>query len=89
MMKLSKKQIIAIILLIILVLVTMTGCGNYQGLDFDYEYDKAICKIGNEVKDITLKSWTDYEGEQLQLKDNEGNIYLVSSINCTLIKENK
>lgn len=88
-MKLSKKQIIAIILLIILVLATMTGCGNYQGLDFEYTYDKAICKIGDEFKEITIANWTDYEGEQLQLKDNEGNVYLVSSINCTLIKENR
>lgn len=86
-MKLSKKQIIAIILLIILVLATMTGCGN-EGI-FDNEYDKAICKIGNEVKEINLKSWTISNGEQLKLKDNEGNIYLVSSFNCTLIKENK
>ena len=88
-MKLNKKQKIVIILLIILVLITMTGCGNKQIFDFDYEYDKAICKIGNEVKEITIKSWTDYDGEQLQLKDKKGNVYLVNSVNCTLIKENK
>lgn len=86
-MKLSKKQIIAIILLIILVLATMTGCGNEE--IFHREYNKAICKIGNEAKEINLKSWTISNREQLILKDNEGNIYLVSSINCTLIKENK
>ena len=61
----------------------LTGC-NKQIVDFDYTYHTAICNIGGEYKEIKLAKWADYEGEQLQLKDYEGNIYLVSSINCTL-----
>ena len=56
-------------------------------MDLNYTFDKAICKIGDETKEIEIKKWTDYDGEQLQITDEDGNIYLVSSINCTLIKE--
>lgn len=75
---------IGLIILLILGILTLTGC-NKQIFDFDYTYTTAICNIGGEYKEIKLKSWTDYEGEQLQIKDYEGNTYLVSSINCTLI----
>ena len=64
-----------------------TGCSNKQLIDLDYSFDKAICVIGDETKEIKLRSWKDYDGEQLQLIDKDGNKYLVSSINCTLIKE--
>ena len=74
------------IILLIVITLFLTGC-NKQIVDFNYSYNKAICKIGDEVKKIKLKSWKDYNGEQLQLKDYEGNTYLVSSINCTLIGE--
>ena len=79
---LIKKIILAIVSVIALFIVT--GC-NKQVLDFDYTYHTAICNIGGEYKEIKLKSWTDYDGEQLQLKDYNGNTYLVSSFNCTLI----
>ena len=73
-----------IISLLGLGLLGLTGC-NKQIFDFDYTYHTAICNIGGEYKEIKLAKWKDYDGEQLQLKDYEGNSYLVSSINCTLI----
>ena len=39
------------------------------------------------VKEVKIKSWTDYEGEQLQIPNTEGKTWLVSSINCHLINE--
>lgn len=81
---LIKTMIIAILIMIILVMTT--GC-NKQVLDLDYNYDKAICKIGNELKEIEIKKWIDYDGEQLQIKSKDGKTYLVSSFNCTLVKE--
>ena len=84
----NKKFIQLLTMAVILFLLLFcTGCGNKQHFDFDYTFDKAICNIGGEYKEFKLASWTDYEGEQLQLMDKEGNKYLVSSINCTLIKE--
>jgi radical SAM superfamily enzyme with C-terminal helix-hairpin-helix motif len=84
----NKKTItiITIIAAAILIIFGLTGC-NYQMVDLNYSYDKAICKIGNETKEIEIRKWTDYDGEQLQIIDKEGNVYLVSSLNCTLIKE--
>lgn len=85
--KMKKKIIrIAILLITFFMLMFTVGCGNKQILDFDYTYHTAICSVGGEYQEIKLKSWTDYDdGEQLQLKDYNGNVYLVSSINCTLI----
>ena len=79
-------QWIATMLIIIFILLFMTGC-NKQVVDFDYSFDRAICKMGDKVVDFELKSWKDYDGEQLQLTDKNGKKYLVSSFNCTLIKE--
>lgn len=77
---------VQILLALVLILLFGTGC-NKQVVDLDYRFDKAICNIGGETKEIKLRSWKDYDGEQLQLIDKEGNKYLVSSFNCTLIKE--
>lgn len=79
------KKILAI-LGIILGTLCLTGC-NYQMLDFNYTFDKAICNIGGEYQTIEINSWTDYEGEQIQIIDKTGKVYLVSSFNCTLIDE--
>lgn len=74
------------ILIISVMILLLTGC-NKQVMDLNYSYDKAICKIGEEYKEIKIKKWKDYEGEQLQIVDKEDNVYLVSSLNCTLVKE--
>ena len=75
-----------LVLALLFIILFMTGC-NRQVVDFDYRFDKAICNIGGEFKEIKLRTWKDYDGEQLQLTDKQGNKYLVSSFNCTLIKE--
>lgn len=77
---------VGFILALLFIMLFMTGC-NKQVVDFDYSFDKAICNIGGETKEFELKTWKDYEGEQLQLVDKKGNKYLVSSFNCTLVKE--
>lgn len=79
-------RMIMFAIIIVFIFLFLTGC-NKQIVDFDYTFDKAICVIGNETKEIELASWKDYDGEQLQLIDTDGNKYLVSSFNCTLIKE--
>ena len=61
-----------------------TGC-NYQIIDLDYEYNYAVIKLQNgEVVEGKVTSWTDYEGEQLQVKIG-GKTYLTNSYNCTLM----
>lgn len=85
-MKLSMVQIIGIVTLIALVLLVLTGC-NKQVIDLDYTYDRAICKVGSEYITIDIDKWNDYDGEQIQIKAKDGYTYLVSSINCTLIRD--
>lgn len=77
-----------IIIATILILLGLTGC-NKQIIDLKYTYNKAICNIGGTYKEIEIKKWNDYEGEQLQIIDKDNNVYLVSSFNCTLINEEK
>lgn len=83
----NKKFIAVITILIVLAVLCLTGC-NQQVIDLNYTYDKAICNINGTYQEIEIKKWNDYEGEQLQIIDKEGNVYLSSSYNCTLIKEN-
>ncbi len=76
------RKIISLFILVF-TLVTLTGCGNYMLLDTTYKYDKV--HIHNEDKCFEVKSWTDYEGEQIQVELADGTVILLSSINCTLV----
>lgn len=89
----KNKNIIKIIVIITIAiayifgLFALTGCGNHDMLDTEYTFHKAICNIGGEYKEIKIKQWRDYEGEQIQIIAKDGKTYLVSSFNCTLIKD--
>lgn len=83
-----RKRILGLILGCSFV-AALTGCGNYELIDTMYEYDKAIISIPDgTVVECEIKKWTDYEGEQVQIYDTQGNVYLVSSYNCVLMREN-
>ena len=74
------------LIVIILITVALTGC-NKQVIDLNYRFDRAIIQLPNgEVVEGKLNSWRDYEGEQLQV-NIDGTMYLVSSYNCVLIRE--
>lgn len=77
-----------LLLLAVFVAMSMSAC-NYQVMDLQYSFSKAIVKMPDDtVKEIDIKCWTDYEdGEQLQITDKDGTVYLVSSFNCVLIDE--
>lgn len=82
----KNKKFITLIAISIIWLLCLTGC-NKQVIDMNYSFNKAICNIGGTMKEIKIKKWNDYDGEQLQIIDKDDNVYLVSNINCTLIKE--
>ena len=64
----------------------LAGC-NYKAVDFNYEYDTAIIQLADgNVITVPVKSWTDYDGEQLQIEAEDGTIYLTNSFRCDLIK---
>lgn len=82
------KLILWIIVIIVAlgIVCSLTGC-NRQMIDLDYTFNYAIINLGGEYKEIEIRSWKDYDGEQLQIKDKDGNVYLTNSYNCTLIKK--
>lgn len=76
------------ILLIVTLLSVLVGCGNYDTFDTVYEYDRAIIQLANgEVIEVEIASWSDYEGEQIQITTPDGTVYLTSSLRCDLIKD--
>lgn len=74
---------IAFILVIIAIVCMFTAC-NYQFFDFNYNFTHAYVKIGDVWTNVEIKTWTDYEGEQLQLTLADGTVLVVSSVNCIL-----
>ena len=70
----------------ILITAALTGC-NKQIVDLNYTYNYAVIQLPNgEVVEGEIQTWTDYEGEQLQVKI-DGVVYLCSSYNCVLMKK--
>lgn len=82
-----RKKIVAGICAV-LMCVSLCSCGNKDLWDTNYTYDTAIISWPDgTVKTVEIKQWKDYDGEQLQIIAKDGTIYLVSSYNCVLIKE--
>lgn len=77
------KKFVALIAALILSVMCFVGC-NQQVFDFNYEFKRAYVKVGNEWKDVEIKTWLDYDGEQLQLTLKDGTVLVVSSVNCIL-----
>lgn len=88
---------------IILIILALVGCvylgfrhlsnvvfkGNKQVLDTNFNFNKCITYLGNEKIEIDVDKWNDYEGEQIQVADKNGNVYLLSSFNTMLVKESE
>ena len=82
-----KKKLLAV-LLTTAFMSSVAGCGNRDWFDTNFTYNKAIIDLqdGTSIT-VDVKQWRDYEGEQLQIISRDGKTYLVSTFNCTLIKE--
>ena len=61
----------------------MAGC-NHQMFDFNYEFSNAYVKVGEEWIDLEIKTWMDYDGEQIQITLKDDTVMVVSSVNCIL-----
>ena len=65
----------------------LCGCGNLDMLDMNYTFDTAVIRWPDgTVKEIKIKQWCDYEGEQIQIIGKDGKTYLVSMNNAVLIR---
>lgn len=76
-----KKILLAILML--LTTICLTGC-NKMILDIDYKFEK--CHFHDKDICLNIKSWNDYDGEQIQIKLEDGTVILTSSYNAMLIK---
>ena len=87
MSKPSFKIITLIVIIIIGVILTLcTGC-NKQIFDKSYTFNKIVCNYDGDKFELDIKSWTDYEGEQIQIKSKDGNTYLLSANKCYMMGE--
>ena len=80
-----KKRIIITIAALCGCATMLTGC-NYDLIDTNYSYDKAVINLGDKTITVSVDKWTDYEGEQLQIITKDGTVILTSSYNCILLK---
>lgn len=79
------KKFIASVVVGIGLLVSLTAC-NKQVIDLTYSYSWAQIKMPDgSIVEGKVDSWTDYEGEQVQVTI-DGTTYLVSSINLVMKK---
>lgn len=76
----NKKVIIGLIAFVVL---CSTGC-NRQVIDTNYKYKNAVCNYDDIKLYLKVKSWKDYDGEQIQITTDDGVVYLVSTNKCFL-----
>ena len=65
---------------------------NKDMWDTNYTFDAAICHSDfdgdgvGEWKTFEINNWTDYsDGDSIQIKTKDGDVYLFHASNCTLI----
>ena len=65
---------------------------NKDMWDTNYTFDAAICYSDfdgdgvGEWKTFEINKWTDYsDGDSIQIKTKDGDVYLFHASNCTLI----
>ena len=88
------KKLIFVLCLIFVVCLCLTcllACNgndkvgfNQQIFDLNYKFDRAYMKVGDTWKDVAIKSWKDYDGEQIQVTLEDGTVILTNSYNCIL-----
>lgn len=81
------KKILAVLVLVVL-MVALTGCGNRDMFDTVYTYNEAVLSMADgTIVRGKVENWRDYEdGEQIQVRI-DGVVYLVNSVNITLINK--
>ena len=76
-------MIFGIITTIIVIALFLTGC-NRQVFDTKRTFKTAICRYDGVSFNLKIKKWRDYEGEQIQIIDETGYTYLISTNKCFL-----
>lgn len=87
------KKLITLILvatMLISCMLIFSSCGNKMMFDTTYKFKYAYVVWPDGTADcLELDGWMDYDGEQIQIKTTDGNVYLFSSYNCVLATDKK
>ena len=67
--------------------ILLSWCGNQSFWDTKYTFNKAIIFGENTATIVEVDKWNDYEGEQIQIKTNDGAYILTSAYDTKLIDE--
>ncbi len=88
-MKFSKILIpIVIIAIMAVVFFGFNFLSNRQVFDTTYSFNYAYVQWPDgKAEKLKIKSWKDYEGEQIQIKTEDGNTYVFHSSKCVLASE--
>ena len=88
-MKFSKILIpIVIIAIMAVAFFGFNFLSNRQVFDTTYNFNYAYVQWPDgKAEKLKIKSWKDYEGEQIQIKTEEGNTYVFHSSKCVLASE--
>lgn len=79
-----KKSILKLAIASML-LLSLSGCScNKTMFDTVYSYEKIHLYETNKC--YLIKEWSDYSGEQIQVKLNDGTVWLTSTQHAMLIK---
>ena len=87
-----KSQYLTIIIVIISVAMILGAIGHFvlgnkQIIDFNQKFEYAyVCWPDGTSEKLKIKSWKDYDGEQIQITTARGT-YLFHSANCVLAHE--
>ena len=76
-------KLILIILIVAIIAVIFTAC-NKEVFDVKFKFTNAYVKVGEDWIDVEVKTWTDFEGEQIQLTLKDGTVLVVNSMNLIL-----
>lgn len=81
------KKFVCFLIITLLLAVSLCSC-NKQMFDTNYSFNYAyVVWPDGEAEKLAIKSWKDYDGEQIQIKTKNDKVYLFHSANCVLAHE--
>lgn len=80
------KKCLFFVAALLVMVFCVSSCGNYDLFDTNYKFHTAICHFPDgTTKTYQIASWSDYEGEQLQITEPDGTVHLLSANYTELI----
>ncbi len=86
----TKFSIVMIVVILLIMVTVYCVFGNKMIFDFNQRFNYAyVVWPDGRTECLELAGWKDYDGEQIQIKTTEGEVYLFSSYNCVLAVEKR